>query len=64
MSTGLFIGRFQPFHRGHLATVKYALKKVDALVIVRWHAASLASGSSGASGPPGHLTSGNPDDSR
>jgi nicotinamide-nucleotide adenylyltransferase len=34
VSTGLFIGRFQPFHRGHLATVKYALKKVDALVIV------------------------------
>ncbi len=34
MSTGLFIGRFQPFHKGHLATVKYALKKVDTLVIV------------------------------
>lgn len=34
MATGLFIGRFQPFHKGHLATVKYALKKVDTLVIV------------------------------
>lgn len=34
MSTGLFIGRFQPFHKGHLATVKFALGKVDQLVIV------------------------------
>ena len=32
--TGLFIGRFQPFHNGHLATVKFALAKVDLLVIV------------------------------
>jgi nicotinamide-nucleotide adenylyltransferase len=32
--TGLFIGRFQPFHKGHLATVKFALGKVDQLVIV------------------------------
>jgi len=32
--TGLFIGRFQPFHLGHLATVKYALTKVENLVIV------------------------------
>lgn len=32
--TGLFIGRFQPFHKGHLATVKFALAKVDRLVIV------------------------------
>jgi nicotinamide-nucleotide adenylyltransferase len=32
--TGLFIGRFQPFHKGHLATVKFALGKVDKLVIV------------------------------
>ena len=32
--TGLFIGRFQPFHNGHLATVKFALRKVDRLVIV------------------------------
>ncbi|WP_415281913.1 nicotinamide-nucleotide adenylyltransferase [Candidatus Nitrososphaera sp. FF02] len=34
MPTGLFVGRFQPFHKGHLATVKYALKEVDTLVIV------------------------------
>ena len=34
MTTGLFIGRFQPFHKGHLATVKFALRKVDQLVIV------------------------------
>ncbi|HJS68897.1 MAG TPA: nicotinamide-nucleotide adenylyltransferase [Nitrososphaera sp.] len=34
MTTGLFVGRFQPFHKGHLATVKFALGKVDHLVIV------------------------------
>lgn len=34
MTTGLFVGRFQPFHKGHLATVKFALRKVDQLVIV------------------------------
>ena len=34
MTTGLFIGRFQPFHNGHLATIKFALGKVDQLVIV------------------------------
>jgi len=31
---GLLIGRFQPFHRGHLASVNYALKKVDHLYIL------------------------------
>lgn len=31
---GLFVGRFQPFHNGHLAAVKYALKNVDYLYIV------------------------------
>jgi nicotinamide-nucleotide adenylyltransferase len=31
---GLFIGRFQPFHYGHLATVKYALGKVEHLYIL------------------------------
>jgi nicotinamide-nucleotide adenylyltransferase len=30
---GLFIGRFQPFHLGHLATIKFALKTVEQLVI-------------------------------
>jgi nicotinamide-nucleotide adenylyltransferase len=34
LTTGLFVGRFQPFHKGHLATVKFALAKVDQLVIV------------------------------
>ena len=32
--TGLFIGRFQPFHLGHLATVKFALKGVRHLYII------------------------------
>jgi nicotinamide-nucleotide adenylyltransferase len=30
---GLLIGRFQPFHLGHLAAVKFALEKVDHLSI-------------------------------
>lgn len=34
LTTGLFVGRFQPFHLGHLATVKFALKSVGRLVIV------------------------------
>lgn len=34
LTTGLFVGRFQPFHKGHLATVKFALGKVDQLAIV------------------------------
>jgi nicotinamide-nucleotide adenylyltransferase len=33
-STGLFIGRFQPFHKGHLQTVRYALGHVGRLVVV------------------------------
>ncbi|MFZ0697114.1 MAG: adenylyltransferase/cytidyltransferase family protein, partial [Nitrososphaeraceae archaeon] len=33
MYRGLFIGRFQPFHLGHLATIKFALKTVEQLVI-------------------------------
>ncbi len=33
-TNGLFIGRFQPFHKGHLLTVKFALGRVDELVIV------------------------------
>ena len=32
-TNGLFIGRFQPFHKGHLATIKFALGRVDQLVI-------------------------------
>ncbi len=31
---GLFIGRFQPFHKGHLKVVKYLLDKVEELVII------------------------------
>jgi nicotinamide-nucleotide adenylyltransferase len=34
VTTGLFVGRFQPFHLGHLATVRFALKSIDDLVIV------------------------------
>ncbi len=30
---GLFIGRFQPFHLGHLEAVKWILSQVDELVI-------------------------------
>jgi len=33
MKTGLYIGRFQPFHLGHLSAVKQALKEVDRLII-------------------------------
>ncbi|MHB1908930.1 MAG: nicotinamide-nucleotide adenylyltransferase [Nitrososphaerales archaeon] len=31
---GLFIGRFQPFHNGHLSAVKFALNQVDHLYIL------------------------------
>lgn len=31
---GLFIGRFQPFHYGHLASVKFALQRVRQLYIL------------------------------
>jgi nicotinamide-nucleotide adenylyltransferase len=31
---GVFPGRFQPFHLGHLEIVKWALEKVDELIIV------------------------------
>lgn len=31
---GLLIGRFQPFHIGHLTSVNYALKEVDHLYIL------------------------------
>ena len=33
MKRGLFIGRFQPFHLGHLQDIKDALKEVDELII-------------------------------
>lgn len=31
---GLFVGRFQPFHHGHLVAIKNVLKEVEELVIV------------------------------
>jgi nicotinamide-nucleotide adenylyltransferase len=34
MSRGLFVGRFQPFHLGHLATVKFALGRLEELIII------------------------------
>ncbi|MDA4121346.1 MAG: nicotinamide-nucleotide adenylyltransferase [Thaumarchaeota archaeon] len=34
MRVGLLVGRFQPFHYGHLAAVKYALKRVQYLYVV------------------------------
>ena len=34
MCRGLFVGRFQPFHLGHLATVKFALNRVEEIIIV------------------------------
>jgi len=33
-SRGLFVGRFQPFHNGHLEAIRYILEKVDELIIV------------------------------
>jgi len=34
MRVGLLVGRFQPFHLGHLEAVKYALRQVGYLYIV------------------------------
>jgi len=34
MKYGILVGRFQPFHLGHLQAVKFALSKVDMLWIV------------------------------
>ena len=34
VSRGLYVGRFQPFHLGHLDAINYVLKKIDELVIV------------------------------
>ncbi len=31
---GLFIGRFQPFHNGHLRAIKYALESCSKLIIL------------------------------
>jgi nicotinamide-nucleotide adenylyltransferase len=32
--TGLYVGRFQPFHLGHLEAVKHVLDRVDDLVVI------------------------------
>jgi len=34
MKRGLFVGRFQPFHNGHLEVIKIIAKNVDEVVIV------------------------------
>jgi nicotinamide-nucleotide adenylyltransferase len=34
VNRGLYVGRFQPFHIGHLDAIKYALENVDELVVV------------------------------
>ena len=34
VTRGLYVGRFQPFHLGHLGAIKAVLKEVDELVIV------------------------------
>ena len=34
MKVGLLVGRFQPFHHGHLSAVKFALKRVGYLYVV------------------------------
>ena len=33
MSRGLFIGRFQPFHKGHLHALKWILEREDEVII-------------------------------
>jgi nicotinamide-nucleotide adenylyltransferase len=34
MKIALFVGRFQPFHMGHLKVIKWILKKYDKIVII------------------------------
>lgn len=31
---GVYVGKFQPFHKGHLKCIQYALSKVDELIIL------------------------------
>lgn len=31
---GVFVGRFQPFHKGHLKVIKDILKEVDELIVI------------------------------
>jgi len=34
LKRGIFVGRFQPFHKGHLKFIKKIVKEVDELVII------------------------------
>ncbi len=34
MKRGLFVGRFQPLHNGHINSIKFCLSKIDELVVV------------------------------
>jgi nicotinamide-nucleotide adenylyltransferase len=34
VNRGLYVGRFQPFHLGHLDAIQHVLKEVDELVVV------------------------------
>lgn len=34
MAVGLYVGRFQPFHMGHLKAMEYILKRVDEAIVV------------------------------
>jgi nicotinamide-nucleotide adenylyltransferase len=34
MKTGIFLGRFQPFHKGHLNAIKQILQEVDFIKII------------------------------
>ncbi len=34
LNRGLFVGRFQPFHNGHLNAIKYVLEHVEELILV------------------------------
>ncbi|MBP1357507.1 MAG: adenylyltransferase/cytidyltransferase family protein, partial [Sulfolobus sp.] len=34
MFRGLYPGRFQPFHLGHLSVIKWALERVNELIIL------------------------------
>lgn len=31
---GMIVGRFQPFHKGHLSVIKYILNEVDDLIVI------------------------------